>query len=280
VRKSIAIVMSLAVCTVGVMAGEAVSEANGKLGFSMGNMDSDFGKNLTASYTMPLASNIGFQVDGLYTYVSDRNFGGVGAHLFWRDSEIGLIGLTAGGIHGEDVYALSAGAEAEYYLGAVTLGLRGGITKVKFDGFVPPVMSLDATDYYVGANLGYYPLTNLLVSLSCTRAFDNNMAQLGAEYLTPLKNISLFADIALGDQDYEHALFGIRYYFGGDKGLQQRHREDDPPNMLVGMLHGMGLYGAEYNREAQARGLGAGPYGGGAKFRNCGCPKVDVPEVE
>jgi len=114
VRKSIAIVMSLAVCTVGVMAGEAVSEANGKLGFSMGNMDSDFGKNLTASYTMPLASNIGFQVDGLYTYVSDRNFGGVGAHLFWRDSEIGLIGLTAGGIHGEDVSALRAGAEAEY----------------------------------------------------------------------------------------------------------------------------------------------------------------------
>jgi len=266
-RKIIAVVMSLVVCSISVMAGEAVSEANGKVDFSLGNMDSDLGGNLTGSYTMPLSSNIGFQVDGLYTHVSDRSFLGAGAHLFWRDSEIGLIGLTVGGIYQEDVYGLSAGVEAEYYLGLATLGLRGGVAKVKFDSRMAPVVSKDPADYYAGADLGIYPLTNLLVSLSYTRAFDDNLLQAGVEYLTPLENVSLFVDVARGGHDYEHALFGVRYYFGGDKSLKSRHREDDPPNMLKGLLYSMGLYGAEYNQAAQGAGYSAGPYGGGT----CGC---------
>ncbi len=103
------------------MAGEAVSGINGKLNYSGGNMDSFEGHNVSGSFSLPLAPNFGFQVDGLYTHVSDRDFYGAGAHLFWRDWDKGLLGVTAATVHEKGIDSFQGGLEAEYYLDKFTL---------------------------------------------------------------------------------------------------------------------------------------------------------------
>jgi hypothetical protein len=62
----------------------------------------------------------------------------------------------------------------------------------------------------------------------------------------------LTAEAALGNHGYDHLLFGIRYYFGANKSLRARHREDDPPGLMHQILYGLGLYGAEFNHKGNA----------------------------
>jgi hypothetical protein len=56
---------------------------------------------------------------------------------------------------------------------------------------------------------------------------------------------------------------GLRYYFGGNKKLNERQRQDDPPSLMPQILHGLGLYGAEYNRKGNTyfSSNGLGNYG-------------------
>ena len=239
-------------------AGEAVLGANGKVGFSAGNMNGYAGKNLTGSFTVPLGTNFGFQVDALYTDVSKNDFYGMGAHLFWRDSEKGLFGVTAGVLRENDVLdSWVAGIEGEYYMGNVTLGAQVGFANVDYKGGPLPFIETDETDYYASAKIGFYPIDDLLLSLSYSRSFDNGLVQGQIEYQTPLNGISLFVDIAQGEDNYDHALIGLRYYFGKEKSLKLRHRQDDPPNVLHSMMNSIGTYGAEFNRTSGS----AGGYG-------------------
>ena len=60
----------------------------------------------------------------------------------------------------------------------------------------------------------------------------------GIEMQRGLGGLSLFADGALGDDQYR-ALAGFRHYFGtGDKHLIERHRYDDPENLVTDSLSG------------------------------------------
>ena len=52
------------------------------------------------------------------------------------------------------------------------------------------------------------------------------------EYQTRVEGLSLFANASKGDNDYDHVIGGIRYYFGKQKSLIERHRKDDPPSLL------------------------------------------------
>jgi len=233
-------------------AGEAVSGPNGKVGVSVGSMDGNTGKNLTGSFTVPLGTNFGFQLDALYTDVSERDFYGMGAHLFWRDSEKGLFGLTAGGIRENDILdSWATGVEGEYYLGNVTLGAQGGVATLDYKGGSSSFIETDETDYYASAEIGFYPMDDLLLSLSYNRVLDNGMVQGQIEYQTPVNGVSFFADIAQGENRYDHALVGLRYYFGKKKNLKLRHRQDDPPNVLISILNTIGSYGAEFNRKGK-----------------------------
>jgi hypothetical protein len=250
-KKTATVLLSMAVTGV-CFAGDAVSGINGDAGVSVGSMNGDAGKNLTGSFSVPLGTNFGFQADTLYTDVSQRDFYGLGAHLFWRDSEKGLLGLTAGGIRENDTLdSWAGGAEGEYYLRKFTFGAQGGIANIDYKGGPLPFIETDETDYYASTKVGFYPIDNLCLSLSYTRVFDNGLVQAQAEYQTPLDGVSLFTDLAQGDNDYDHALVGLRYYFGKQKSLILRHRQDDPPNVLNSILYNIGTYGAEVNRKGE-----------------------------
>ncbi len=99
-----------------VAAGEAVSGLNGKLAYSGGSMEGDTGQNGLGSFSFPITHNFGFQADGLYTDVSDREFYGAGAHLFWRDWDRGLLGIAGGTVHEDDLDSGLIGLEGECYL--------------------------------------------------------------------------------------------------------------------------------------------------------------------
>ena len=72
------------------------------------------------------------------------------------------------------------------------------------------------------------------------------------EYQTPIPGVALTGEVAVGDHGYDDWLIGVRYYFGSHKTLRERQRQDDPPGLMPQILQSLGLYGAEYNRKANA----------------------------
>lgn len=233
------------------LAAEAVSGVNGKLGYSAGSMESDTGQNVSGSFSLPVTDGIGFQGDGLYTNVSERDFYGAGAHLFGRDPNLGLLGITGGVVHEDVVRSAHAGLEVERYLGKLTLTLGAGVATLEYDD-PAPFIDTDVTDFYGTMGLRYYPWDDLMLAGSYTHVFDNELVLAELEYQTAVDGLTVFAELAAGEHDYDHALFGLRFYFGGPKRLKARHRQDDPPNMASQILRGMGTYGAEYHQRGRA----------------------------
>jgi hypothetical protein len=248
------------------LAGEAVSEMNGKLGYAGGSMDGDTGNNVFGSFSLPLAPNFGLQVDGLYTNVSDRDFYGAGGHLFWRDWDKGLVGVVGGAVHESDIDSSLAGLEGEYYFERFTVAAGAGVATIDYDHSAP-FIDTDVTDFFANVGLRYYPLDDLMLAASYVHVFDNELFLGNVEYQIPIKGVSLFAEFARGENDYDHVLFGLQIYFGPSKTLIRRHREDDPPNVVRQVLDGIGLYGAEFNKrgaeyvESVGGDSGGGDYG-------------------
>ena len=77
-----------------LLATNAVSEFNAKVDYSGGDMNSAVGHLFDASFSLPITHQFGFQGDALYSRIDNLNFASGAAHLFWRDPQIGLLGLT------------------------------------------------------------------------------------------------------------------------------------------------------------------------------------------
>lgn len=239
------VVLTMSVVT---FAGEAVSGLNGKAGYSYGNVNSETGKNLFGSFSLPLGQHLGFQADGMYTRLARRNFAGAGAHLFWRDPNKALIGLTGGYIDEQYISSYQGGIEAEWYLDKFSLGLQAGWADISYRTGRTPFIDTETSRFYGTGELGYYLLSDLKVSAAYTHAFDNNFLQALVEYQTPVPGLAFYADVAHGEHGYEHALIGLRFYFGKNKSLRLRHRGDDPQNIMPSILYGIRSYDTEYHK--------------------------------
>ncbi len=229
------------------LAAEAVDGVNGKLDYSGGSLNSAEGHVVSGSLSVPLTSQFGFQADALYSRITDLDFYGGAGHLFWRDPNVGLAGLAGGYLYRRGVYTFQAGAEGEYYLNRFTFGVFGGAGSIQYADPVP-FIDTNPTRFIGRVSVGYYPIDDLLVSASFTTAFKDNLVRGGLEYQTPIRGLALTAEAAYGDYGYDHLLFGVRYYFGANKSLRERQRQDDPPGLMQQLLYGLGVYGAEYNR--------------------------------
>lgn len=264
-----AAILLVSVIPPGAAWAQAVSGINGSVGYEGGWMESDGGHNVSATLSVPIVSNFGFQADGLYTRVSERDFYTGSGHFFWRKPETGLIGLAGGGLSQEAMRSFMGGVEGEYYLKYFTLGAYAGVGSITYDN-PAPFIDTDVTKFVGSASAGAYPWENLLVGVAYSYLYDNNLVQGRLEYQTPLRGLSLTVDLARGDHGYDHALFGARYYFGKKKSLKARHREDDPLGMAQRILYGLGLYGAEFNRERgdyfARQGTGGGSTGSGDPY--------------
>jgi hypothetical protein len=85
--------------------------------------------------------------------------------------------------------------------------------------------------FYLGS-LTLYPVPDLALSIEGGQLAGVAVGQARIEYQPELRagrNISFYASGIAGDLGVYRATAGVRFYFGSDKPLIRRHREDDPP---------------------------------------------------
>jgi hypothetical protein len=230
----------------------AVSGLNGKVDSFYGAVNRSYIRGTNAALSLPVGQNYGLQLDGLYAHGFETDIYGYGAHFFRRDPSKYLLGLAAGAMHSTDFNDVLVGVEGELYFKYFTVGAFAGYNN--FDtrvpsGFAPRV---NTTRDFVAARVyaAAYPVDNLMVSAEWQNRFGKNFCIVGLEYQTPVRGVSVFVDGGLGDNDFRQLTGGLRIYFGGDKTLKARHRQDDPEN-ITSIFSGTGG-GAISNPQVQA----------------------------
>ncbi|MGE0152791.1 MAG: hypothetical protein AB7R90_09235 [Reyranellaceae bacterium] len=228
----------MATVAVAQSGGPAVSGVNAKIdargGYFKSEADStrNFAGFVTGAVTMPLGQQFGFQVDGGAGIAGggDLYWGG-GGHLFWRDPTVGLFGVY--GQYGEykNASASRLGVEGEAYFGRFTLG---GNVAYQWGNDSNKVAVDDGV--VAGVNLKFYVTDNFMLKVGGGVDTSAGFARGGFEFqpgFAALPGLSIFADAGGGGNDHFYALAGIRYYFGDNKTLIRRHREDDPDSVSV-----------------------------------------------
>ena len=237
----------------------AVSNWNGKLEGLRADLNGEGLWATTGSVTAPLGHSFGVQVDALGADYSATPTWGGGLHLFWRDPSLGLVGAVGSRTDFDGMAVNRYGLEGEWYAGPVTVAATGGW------------QNGDSLHTGWGAiDLRLYPIDNLVLEAGAGAASSVRTGHLGFEW-QPVDSVpvTMFADGAIGTEDYDHALAGIRIYFGANKSLKARHREDDPVNLMVqgvssaasaaaGKGGGIGVVSG-----GSVAGGGGGPGGGG-----------------
>jgi len=207
--------------------GPAVSKLNTSVGGLVGyDFDSDFNGDIFGSIggnvRAPIGDSFGISVgvgvgassgDGDDDDSDDDRAIGYGVSGFWRDPEVGAIGIGVGrgGVSGEFNTRVSLGAA--YFTQKWTLSAGGGRQRG------------DTDTWSGGMGLGYYINDDLLIAGSAsggdhfrgsaTIAWQPNK-------IDDMPNFALFASTGNG-----FILGGFTLYFGtGDKSLKRRHRED------------------------------------------------------
>jgi opacity protein-like surface antigen len=231
----------------------AVSGFNGKLEGAAGYAENDdesgdFAGEVGGSLSLPLGCLIGLQLDAGYSSkLDDDMYGGI-AHLFIRDPESYLIGVTGGVIDGQDETLYAVGPEAELYLGNVSLEAWGGYLNLD-----PEDGGSKDTGFIIG-DAAFYVTDDFRVSVGGKIVDDFEALRAGFEYQFADSNIALQGKAEYGDDDYFTILGGLKIYFGGeDKSLIRRHREDDPRNRTLDLFvsgigkdhHDNGGYGGD-----------------------------------
>lgn len=208
----------------------AVSGLNGKLSFEGGALDeSGFGA-VNGSISAPIGQRFGVQLDGSVGLLEDEFAGGVAGHLFWRDPSYALVGIF--GSHTTTEYidgdVSRLGLEAEYYWNRFTLRTVMG---AEFIDIAPPI-NYDETNFFAFTDVSYYAMDDLELSVGHRYTGESHALALGVEYQLQQQlfsnGVALFAEGRIGEDDYTGGWAGMRMYFGENKSLMRRHREDDP----------------------------------------------------
>lgn len=224
-NRSLLLVAALSALSFSVMAdGPAVSSINGKVSLEGGDYDGKGGQAMQAAIAVPIGNAFGLQFDTALGNAGGKSFSGFGSHAFWRDPSRGLVGLTASSSRFDNLDVRRVGAEAEGYFGPFTLRARAGHQSGDY---------MSGAYYSVGAR--WYANSNLMFGVSGDHATSRSVGHLTAEWQLPtpsLPGLALYLDAAKGGGRFDQTIVGVRYYFGGSKTLIERHRRDDPDNLL------------------------------------------------
>jgi len=244
--------------------GPAVSAVNGKLDLQ-GGASNGTGTALTeGSLSVPLGRNFGLQVDGALGKREPQNVGGTGGHLFWRDPDLGLMGLVTERIWIGDRFFNRAGAEGELYESRWTLAGAAGYQ----NGLVPHSL-------YTKLDLRLYLTEDLMISPGIHQSGGRYLGRGSIEWQAGSigrTGLALFADAGAGTHGTGFIVAGVRLYFGAAKSLKRRHREDDPPNSLGGdLLDNAGFIHSSTPSATSNSGSDGGGGGGGGPCHGPSC---------
>ncbi len=174
------------------------------------------------SLSSPLGCDFGVQFDaGVIDELDQTTYGGA-VHLFTRDPESYLLGVTGGYFNsgGTDIWAV--GPEAELYFGQFSLEAWGGYLDLDSD-----------SDGFAFVDAAFYPTDDLRLSVGGTIIGDQEFLRGRIEYQFA-NPMSFSLGTKIGEDDYFAVTGGLSFYFGGEqKSLIRRHREDDPRNRII-----------------------------------------------
>lgn len=245
-RSNIAAIFVFAACLAG--ANMAVSAITGKASVAPGNMDSNDSINTEGSITIPVKNGFKFQVDGLYADVEGDGYTGAVGRFFWQKKDTAYLGFDIGGVLSDQVDSYEGSVEAEYYFNKMTIGGKTGIASIKYDQYVP-FIETDKQGLFGSLYINFFPLADFTLASKVENRFDNTSFSVDAEYLLPiLGGLSVFGTGMKAEHGYEHWFFGLRYYFGGEKSLKDKHRGNAPQQSISDILTGITTYDAEYKK--------------------------------
>lgn len=254
-----ALAIAAAVSCAGTAAARdpAVSETNLKVTTAGGTSDGDGAWLGVAGLTVPLSPMWGAQGEaGVISVDGDDTFG-LGGHIFKRDPDSYLAGAFIA-YASEDQFSLEAtriGAEAELYMGQLTVLLKAGY---QFSD------TIDDTAFGE-AELHWYASDNFQLGGGVSLDKDTSLGHAGAEWLVgsnALPGLALRADVFVGDNDYDSVTGGITYYFGPDASLKDRHRRQDPDSALFNLFQAVERARSEQCETVQLQQMKAGPSNG------------------
>jgi hypothetical protein len=222
---------AIAVATPAAARDPAVSAINLKVTGAGGSSNGDGAWLGVAGLTAPLGPMWGVQGEAGVAGVDGDTTTGLAGHVFKRDPDSYLAGLFVA-YASEDSFDLEAtrlGAETEFYMGQLTLILKGGY---QFSDVIDDTAFGDV-------ELHWYASDNF--RLGGGVSFDEAavVGHAGAEWLlgsTSLPGLALRADAYVGDEDSDSVMAGITYYFGSDASLKDRHRRQDPDSALFSLF--------------------------------------------
>lgn len=208
----------------------AVSALNGKISTEGGVVGSGGASSgvgaAKGSLTLPLGHAFGLQLDGSTSTAFNAVSGSGTAHLFWRDPAIGLFGPMASLAAGSGQRLGWYGAEAELYAGIFTLGAWAGYHDAVNDRF-----GISASSGFYAGHIAVYPTPNVALSIGAGSEFSRAAGNATLEVQPDLfarRDVSFYLNGDVAERSAYAVTAGIRIYFGPDKPLIRRHREDDP----------------------------------------------------
>lgn len=240
----------------------AVSSLNGKLDANYGAVNRTSIRGLSGTVSFPIGQRLGAQVDALYQHGLGTNIFGAGGHFFARDPGKGLFGLAFSGTTSQKFTDLFVGLEGEYYFKSVTLGAVAGYDN--YDVHIPTSLpALTNQRSYVATRVyaAIYPMDDLMLRLEHQSRFNHNFYVAHVEWQTPLRGVAVYVNGGVGENNYSHLMAGVRFYFGGNKPLKDRHRKDDPDNINATFI-GTSVSGASQTASSPPTPSDAGGSGG------------------
>jgi hypothetical protein len=230
----------------------AVDGANAKIDGLGGSLGQRSLYATEVSFSVPVGRQYGLQIDGIGGSWGDRSVGDVAGHLFWRDPNVGLLGVYTSHTWWDQfggIYVGNVAGEGEYYWGPLTLQ---GIIGVEYGNSQTAAIATAAgttfqtfdikTRYFDQINLKYYLSNNWDAYVGHRYLGGQNMLALGTEFALPVGGgsgvmASAFVEGRLGDNNSQGIWGGLKFYFGQhDKPLIARQRQDDPNNWGLGSL--------------------------------------------
>ncbi len=195
----------------------------------------------TGLFTAPLGHSFGAQIDVQAGGVNSEAYWGTGAHLFWRDPNVGMLGVA---------YSYQQWSNANFgWINATTRDIktanlhRGGVqgelylSRLTLSGYAGYQDGNTREGAFGHLTLKYYATDDLSFHVAGDHYAGRNMIRGGLEYrpnLSVLPNLAFFAEGGYGTHEYGMATAGVRYYFGkSTPNLIVRDRRSDPEHIFI-----------------------------------------------
>ncbi|MCB1422804.1 MAG: hypothetical protein KDJ69_10125 [Nitratireductor sp.] len=171
---------------------------------------------------MPFAPSFGAQLDlGIGLYRESYTSAAAGLHLFYRNPDVGLLGIYGDWGYVNPEHAGRMGVEGSLYSGRFTIDAFAGVQ------FGQHVM----TEFVDEVDFSYYFTDNLRGSLGHRLTSRGHAANVSFEFMPEGGGgWSLFGEAEAGEDEYHSAWLGLRYSFGQSSAntLIERDRVADP----------------------------------------------------